>query len=135
MEYLYYHQRMYLRMTKKDSERKKNYAKNRTGPFSKDAGNIVVGGYHTGEKKGTWHLFRHPHDPNIIIKRKVGPNIRSPITLREDYILDDTSGKYKRKSNKELTTSELKTVKDLKQTFGKEKKKKHSHPKASKKKK
>ena len=122
-------------MTKKDSERKKNYAKNRTGPFSKDAGNIVVGGYHTGEKKGTWHLFRHPHDPNIIIKRKVGPNIRSPITLREDYILDDTSGKYKRKSNKELTTSELKTVKDLKQTFGKEKKKKYSHPKASKKKK
>jgi len=126
---------MYLKMTKKDSERKKNYAKNRTGPFSKDSGNIVVGGYHTGEKKGKWYLFRHPHDPNIIIKRKVGPNIRSPITLREDYILDDTSGKYKRKSNKKLTTSELKTVKDLKQTFGKEKKKKYSHPKASKKKK
>jgi len=122
-------------MTKKDSERKKNYAKNRTGPFSKDSGNIVVGGYHTGEKKGKWYLFRHPHDPNIIIKRKVGPNIRSPITLREDYILDDTSGKYKRKSNKELTTSKLKTVKDLKQPFGKEKKKKYSHPKASKKKK
>ena len=26
MEYLYYHQRMHLRMTKKDSERKKNYS-------------------------------------------------------------------------------------------------------------
>jgi len=122
-------------MTKKDSERKKNYAKNRTGPFSKDSGKVIRGGFHTGEKEGTWHVLGHPDYPNIILKRKVGPKIRSPITLREDYILDDTSGKYKRKSNKKLTTSELKTVKDLKQTFGKEKKKKYYHPKASKKKK
>jgi len=120
-------------MTKEDSERKKNYAKNRTGPFSKDSGKVIRGGFHTGEKEGKWYLFWDKD--NNILKRKTGTKIRSPITLREDYIREDTSGKYKRESNKKLTTSELKTVKDLKQTFGKEKKKKYYHPKASKKKK
>ena len=69
MEYLYYHPRIYLKMTKEDSDRKKDYA---------NASSTEKGNWYrlSGSIKGVFKL----RDDIDYSKRKTGPKIKSPIT-------------------------------------------------------
>ena len=84
MEYLYYHPRIYLRMTKKDSDRKKDYTNAYRQLTPQSPATIIVDDEvilnpYRSSIRGEYKL----PDKKVLksyLNRKVGPKIKSPIT-------------------------------------------------------